>query len=128
MSKFYFVFAAVMAAGIISSAAVIPQASFTIQGVDVRNKTDKYVLSISKENILLNERSYTLKKLNGDIVDQGEAVFLGRDPKNDIESIWMNERVQLKIGRMVGEQAPKQVVVYKNIKTNKTFAFELQQH
>ena len=130
MNKFYFIFAAVMAAGTICSAALIPEATVQVQGIDVRNKDDKYVLFIGKENIVLEERAYKLMKIvNGkkQLIAQGEAVYTGSDLANDTEAIWLNERAQIKIGRMVGLKSPKQVVVLKLKDMNRTFAFELRQ-
>ncbi len=129
VTKLYFVFAAVMAAGTICSAALIPSEVVKVEGVDVRNKDEKYLLTLSKENIVLEERSYKLMKIvNGGrkiLVAQGDAVFSGSDLKNDTEALWVNDRAQIKIGRMVNSNNPKQVVVLKLKDTNRTFAFEM---
>ncbi len=128
MNKFYFIFAAVMAAGTICSAALIPEASIEIQGIDVRNKEEKYVLFVDKENLLLEERDYKLTKVTGSqkqLIAQGSAVYFGSDLKNDTEAIWVNENAQIKIGRMIGNRHPKQVIVLKLKDLNRTFAFEL---
>ncbi len=130
MKKFSIIFAAVMAAGTISSAALIPSEGIKVEGIDVRDKSGKYVLTLSKENIVLEERTYKLMKIvNGrkQLVAQGDVVHTGADLQNDTEAIWMNERSHIKIGKMVGEKNPKQVVVLKLKDLNRTFAFELFQ-
>lgn len=128
MNKFFFIIAAVMAAGTVSSAALIPEATIEVPGVDVRNKDEKYFLFVDKENIVLEERSYKLFQIKDRkkvLVTQGEVVFTGADFKNDTEAIWLNENVELKIGRMVGQRNPKQIVVLKLKDLNRTFAFEM---
>ena len=130
MNKFYFIFAAVMAAGTICSAALNPDATVRVQGIDVRTKDGNYELFLGKENIVLEERAYKLVKVvNGkkQLIAQGDAVYTGSDLAHDTEAIWLNERAQIKIGRMVGSQSPKQVVVLKLKDMNRTFAFELHQ-
>lgn len=129
MNKFYFIFAAVMAASTISSAALLPDMSLELQGVDVRNKDQKYELSLSKENILIQERTFTLRKTVGDkkqLVAQGSAVLSGSDAKNSTEAIWLGENTQIKIGNLTNSHAPKQVVVLKLTNVNRTFAFEIK--
>lgn len=128
MNKLNVLIAAVMAAGSICSAAIIPSESVELTGIDVRDKSGQYVLFLSKENILLEERNYKLMKVVGQkkqLVTQGAAVYSGANLSEDTEAIWVNENTQIKIGRMIGERSPKQVVVFKMKDANRTFAFEL---
>jgi len=128
MNGFFTLFAAVMAAGTISSAALLPDAAPHLKGIDVRAKDDQYVLYIGKENIVLEEREYKLMKLEGHkekLVSEGRVVAYGSDMAHDTEAIWVNDKTELKIGKMVGSKAPKQVVVLKLKDQNRTFAFEM---
>ncbi len=128
MNRFKMIFTAVMAASTICSAALIPSDSVEVTGIDVRNKSEKYVLYIGKENIVLEERTYKLMKYSGNkrqLIAQGAAVFAGADLENDTEALWVNEEAQIKIGRMIGSKKPKQIVVLKLKNLNRTFAFEM---
>lgn len=130
MNKVYLLFIAILTVGTVCHAALLPDVKVEVQGIDVRDKDDKYLLSIGKENILLEERSYKLMKVVGEkkqLVAQGQAVFSGSDLEHDTEAIWVNENTEIKIGKMTGVRAPKQVIVLKLKDRNRTFAFELFQ-
>lgn len=131
MRKFYFILAAFMIMGTVCHAALMPDAKIEVKGIDVRSKDGKYLLSIGKENIILEERSFKLVKLVGQekqLVAQGQAVYSGSDLEHDTEAIWVNENTEIKIGKMTGIHAPKQVIVLKLKDRNRTFAFELFQN
>ncbi len=130
MSLFKLALSAVLAVGTASSAMILPDSSVHVQGVDVRNKKEKYLLILSKENIVLEERHYKVMKVVGhkkQLVAEGDAVLTGADPQHDTEAVWQNENTELRIGKMVGYTTPRQIIVLKLKDTNQTFAFELYQ-
>lgn len=98
------------------SYAAIPE-NLLVHGIDIRNKSDRYTLSVGPENSLLDERPYKLKKITGKkevIVRQGYVVSVNAGSKKDVEALYANESVQIQLGQPQTYLKPqKQIVVFK---------------
>ena len=100
-----------------------------LTGFDVRKKTDRYQVLITPENSILEERSFTLFKIDSSgrkKIQRGDVVFTKEDMGKDIEAVYQSDSATLQFGRLVAQPNLKngrRVVVLK-LNQNKTLVFE----
>lgn len=102
--------------------------SFKVQGVDVRSKESDFALEVSEENLVLQERTFVLSKIqNGKkkVIAQGGMILKPGKTAEDASSVWIGDEVELKIGPLTGTGKPKQIIVLRLKNMRRTFAFEL---
>lgn len=100
-----------------------------LNGFDVRKKTDRYEVLITPENSILEERSFTLFKIDSKgrkKIQRGDVVFTKEDMGKDIEAVYQSDSATLQFGRLVAQPNLKngrRVVVLK-LNQTKTLVFE----
>ena len=102
--------------------------SFKIQGIDVRSKEGDFTLEVSEENLVLQERTFVLSKMqNGKkkVMAQGGVILKHGKTSEDASSFWIGDEVELKIGPLTGSGKPKQIIVLRLKNMRRTFAFEI---
>jgi|GEM_PF-3534954 hypothetical protein len=100
-----------------------------LTGFDVRKKTDRYEVLITPENSILEERSFTLFKIDSKgrkKIQSGDLVFTKEDMGKDIEAVYQSDSATLQFGRLVAQpnlKNARRVVVLK-LNQKKTLVFE----
>lgn len=100
-----------------------------LTGFDVRKKTDRYEVLITPENDILEERSFTLFKIDSNgrkKIQRGDVVFTKEDMGKDIEAVYQSENATLQFGRLIAQpnlKSGRRVVVLK-LNQSKTLVFE----
>lgn len=100
-----------------------------LTGFDVRNKKDRYEVLITPENSILEERSFTLFKVDSSgrkKIQRGDVVFTKEDMGKDIEAVYQSDNATLQFGRLIAQPNLKngrRVVVLK-LNPSKTLVFE----
>lgn len=101
---------------------------FKVEGVDIRSKEGEFLLEVSEENLVLQERTFNLSKAQDGkrkMIAQGAVLLKQEQPSEETASLWIGDAVELKIGVLSGTKRPKQIVVLKLKNLKRTFVFEL---
>jgi hypothetical protein len=130
MNFFYMICVVLVGLSGLAASPLSSQESFEVEGVDVRNKKKTYILQVEPENLVLQERTFKLDRVQKGkrrTILKGAVVLQGRDSKtSEGDSIWVNESIELKIGPLTGSTNPKQIIVFKIKDKKQTYVFELR--
>jgi hypothetical protein len=104
-----------------------------ISGFDVRDKSARYEIGISKENAILEERRVELYRIEGNSrkkVKDLDVVYISEDIARDVDAVYANSEGTLQFGRMKNDPRTKSLGRVVGLKLNpesknrKTLVFE----
>lgn len=74
-----------------------------LSGFDVRDKSTRYEVGISRENAILEERKVEVYKIQGNSkvkIKDFDVVYIKEDMNNDIDAVYASSEGTLQFGRM----------------------------